>query len=100
MSGQIVSRILSIVFNPNGTRCVTTDNNGVVGVWKTDQRGLCNQSLWQTKIHGRVRENKIHPLKTKSLLWEKWRLRNDFQIWVSAYFQGRLLLVLGSVKVG
>jgi len=37
------SRILSIVFNPNGTRCVTTDNNGVVGVWKTDQRGLCNQ---------------------------------------------------------
>ena len=36
-------RILSIVFNPNGTRCVTTDNNGVVGVWKTDQRGLCNQ---------------------------------------------------------
>ncbi|CAL1170399.1 unnamed protein product [Cladocopium goreaui] len=37
------ARILSIVFNPNGTRCVTTDNNGVVGVWKTDQRGLCNQ---------------------------------------------------------
>ncbi|CAK9076435.1 unnamed protein product [Durusdinium trenchii] len=37
------SPILSIVFNPAGTRCVTTDMQGVVGVWKTDQRGLCNQ---------------------------------------------------------
>ena len=39
------SRILNISFNPHGTRCVTTDSNGVVGVWKTDQRGLCNQRL-------------------------------------------------------
>eukprot|EP00439_Symbiodinium_sp_Y106_P080542 s1139_g19.t1 len=34
------SRIMSITFNPHGTRCVTTDNNGVVGVWKTDMRGI------------------------------------------------------------
>eukprot|EP00928_Gymnodinium_smaydae_P021431 TRINITY_DN1835_c1_g1_i2.p1 TRINITY_DN1835_c1_g1~~TRINITY_DN1835_c1_g1_i2.p1 ORF type:complete len:1445 (-),score=352.81 TRINITY_DN1835_c1_g1_i2:414-4748(-) len=32
-----------IVFNPAGTRCITTDGNGVVGVWKTDGRGMLNQ---------------------------------------------------------
>ena len=65
------SRILSIVFNPNGTRCVTTDNNGVVGVWKTDQRGLCNQSLWQEKsTWERNRKQSTSP-KTNSLSLDK-----------------------------
>ncbi|CAE7303974.1 Ift140 [Symbiodinium natans] len=50
------SRIMSIVFNPHGSRCVTTDNNGVVGVWKTDMRGLCNQMCHyrKTGAHDKV----------------------------------------------
>lgn len=35
--------ILCIVFNPAGSRCITTDNNGVVAVWKTDGRGAMSQ---------------------------------------------------------
>jgi len=47
---------MSITFNPHGTRCVTTDNNGVVGVWKTDMRGLCNQMCHyrKTGAHDKV----------------------------------------------
>ncbi|CAJ1392249.1 unnamed protein product [Effrenium voratum] len=45
-------RILCIVFNPAGTRCVTTDNNGIIGVWKTDARGLCNQMCHYRKAGG------------------------------------------------
>ncbi|CAE7196072.1 Ap1g1 [Symbiodinium necroappetens] len=50
------SRIMSITFNPHGSRCVTTDNNGVVGVWKTDMRGLCNQMCHyrKTGAHDKV----------------------------------------------
>ena len=92
------SRILSIVFNPNGTRCVTTDNNGVVGVWKTDQRGLCNQSLWQKQnMEGRGRQNTAP--KTNSLPLKKWRLGKLLSSLGRSIFKSELL-VLGSVKVG
>lgn len=37
------SQILCIAFNPAGTRCVTADSGGVVGVWKTDSKGMLNQ---------------------------------------------------------
>jgi hypothetical protein len=35
--------ILCIAFNPAGTRCITTDHQGVVGVWKTDTKGILQQ---------------------------------------------------------
>lgn len=35
--------ILCIAFNPSGTRCITTDSQGVVGVWRTDAKGMLNQ---------------------------------------------------------
>jgi intraflagellar transport protein 140 len=35
--------ILCIAFNPAGSRCITTDSQGVVAVWKTDAKGTLNQ---------------------------------------------------------
>mmetsp|Transcript_37028 Transcript_37028/g.85483 ORF Transcript_37028/g.85483 Transcript_37028/m.85483 type:complete len:1283 (-) Transcript_37028:63-3911(-) len=35
--------IKCIAFNPLGLQCVTTDTQGVVGVWKTDQKGMLSQ---------------------------------------------------------
>eukprot|EP00927_Polykrikos_kofoidii_P019571 TRINITY_DN19165_c2_g1_i1.p1 TRINITY_DN19165_c2_g1~~TRINITY_DN19165_c2_g1_i1.p1 ORF type:complete len:1451 (-),score=223.71 TRINITY_DN19165_c2_g1_i1:186-4538(-) len=37
------AQVLCIAFNPVGTRCITTDNNGVVGVWKTDAKGMLSK---------------------------------------------------------
>eukprot|EP00929_Paragymnodinium_shiwhaense_P007169 TRINITY_DN111109_c0_g1_i1.p1 TRINITY_DN111109_c0_g1~~TRINITY_DN111109_c0_g1_i1.p1 ORF type:complete len:1446 (+),score=370.50 TRINITY_DN111109_c0_g1_i1:64-4401(+) len=37
------SPVLCIAFNPAGIRCITTDANGVVGVWKTDGKGMLSQ---------------------------------------------------------
>lgn len=34
------AEIVQIAFNPKGERCVTTDAGGVVGVWKTDHKGI------------------------------------------------------------
>lgn len=50
------SSITCITFNPAGTRCVTCDNNGVVGVWKTDNKGLLTQMCHYKKqgTHAKV----------------------------------------------
>eukprot|EP00931_Biecheleriopsis_adriatica_P116716 TRINITY_DN92326_c0_g1_i1.p1 TRINITY_DN92326_c0_g1~~TRINITY_DN92326_c0_g1_i1.p1 ORF type:complete len:1461 (-),score=378.40 TRINITY_DN92326_c0_g1_i1:60-4403(-) len=63
------NRILCIVFNPQGTRCVTTDNNGVVGVWKTDAKGLCNQMCHYRKsgAHDKVIFRTMTPTGEPSL---------------------------------
>mmetsp|Transcript_42942 Transcript_42942/g.100869 ORF Transcript_42942/g.100869 Transcript_42942/m.100869 type:complete len:1420 (-) Transcript_42942:132-4391(-) len=34
------AQIVCIAFNPLGLQCVTTDTQGVVGVWKTDPKGV------------------------------------------------------------
>jgi len=63
------SRILCICFNPAGTRCVTTDSNGVVGVWKTDAKGLLNQMCHYRKngAHDKVIFRTMTPTGEASL---------------------------------
>lgn len=50
------ARVLCIAFNPAGTRCVSSDSNGVVAVWKTDSRGLLSQLCHYRKggVHDKV----------------------------------------------
>lgn len=43
--------VICIVFNPAGTRCVSADSHGVVGVWKTDAKGMFSQMCHYRK-HG------------------------------------------------
>jgi len=35
--------VLCVAFNPQGNRCVTTDSNGTVAIWKTDAEGRLSQ---------------------------------------------------------
>lgn len=44
------AEVRCIAFNPKGDRCVTTDSNGMVGVWKTDQRGMLSPMCHYKKI--------------------------------------------------
>jgi len=48
--------MVTITFNPRGTRCVTTDADGVVGVWKTDHKGMLNQICHYRKpgVHDKI----------------------------------------------
>jgi len=61
--------VLCIAFNPAGSRCITTDNQGVVGVWKTDKQGLLSQMCHYRKsgAHDKVIFRTMTPTGEPSL---------------------------------